>query len=155
MELIARKNAFVELQKYDEVKKQVVSATEPPEFEPIRIVDFNYEDGVLMLKLSQKVQPKWEEEFRDQRGGHEYIAGYGPSEFNIYGDVAMIEMPYRVSLIQQVVDNAKEYVKKANHFYVQQLREDAKKIDEMRRAALKKKIAEAEIRKNIRSRVKL
>lgn len=155
MELIGRKNAFVALQKYDESKKQVVSATEPPEFEPIQIVGFDYQDGVLMLKLSRNIPPDWGQEFRNPRGGHEYISGYGPEQFNVSGDTASIGVHGVERYIQDLVNNAKNYAKVANRSYVQKRREYARRIEQQQRVALEKEIEEAELRKNILSNVKL
>lgn len=155
MELIGRKNAFVALQKYDESKKQVVSATEPPEFEPIQIVSLDYESGVLKLKLSRNIPPGWAQEFNKPRGGHSSIMGYGPERFDIRGDTASIGVRDDERFIQDIVNHAKNYVNAANRGYVQQMREHARKEEQQQRAALEKKIAEAEMRKNILSNVKL
>jgi hypothetical protein len=155
MELIGRKNAFVALQKYDESKKQVVNAAEPPEFEPIQIVSLNYESGVLWLKLSRNIPPGWAQEFQNPRGGHSAIMGYGPERFEIRGDTASIRVRADQRVIQNIVNYAKNYVDAANHGYVQQIREHSRKEEQRQRTALEKQIAEAEMRKNILSNVKL
>jgi serine/threonine protein kinase len=155
MELIGRKNAFVALQKYDESKKQVVSATESPEFDPIQIVGLDYESGVLKLKLSRNIPSGWAQEFQNPRGGHSAIMGYGPERFDIRGDTASIGVRDDESFIQNIVNHAKNYVDAANQGYVKQMHERARKEEQQRRAALEKQIAEAEMRKNILSNVKL
>jgi serine/threonine protein kinase len=155
MELIGRRNAFVALQKYDESKKQVISASAPPEFQPIQIVDFDYQSGVLKLKLSRIIPLGWIEEFHNPRGGHSYIPGYGPGRFGFSGDTASISVHNDEKFIQDIIDNAKNYVNAANNGYVQQMRESAKKEEQRLRATLERQIAEAEVRKNILSNVKL
>lgn len=155
MELIGRKNAFVALQKYDESKKQVVSATEPPEFEPIQIVSFDYNSGVLKLKLSRNILPGWAQEFNNPRNGYSSIMGYEPQRFEIRGDTASIGVHGDTTRIQDIINNAKDYVNAANRGYVQEIRDLARKEEQQQRAALEKQIAEAEMRKNILSNVKL
>jgi serine/threonine protein kinase len=154
-ELIGRKNTSVALQQYDESKKQVVSATEPPEFEPIQIVSFDYQSGVLKLALSRNIPPGWAQEFQTPRGGHSAIMGYGPERFAIKGDTASIGVRGDERFIQDIINNAKDYVNAANRGYVQEMRARAKKEEQQQRAALEKQVAEAEMRKNILSKIKL
>ena len=154
-ELIGRKNAFIALQQYDQTKKQVVSTSTPPEFEPISLIGLDFANGTLTLKLSRNVPPGWTQEFQQPRGGHSSIPGYGPENFQIRGDIASISVREDEKLVQNVVDHAKQYVAAANRGYVEQLREHAAREERQQRAALEKKMAEAELRKNILSKVKL
>ena len=154
-ELIGRKIKFVAFQKYDEDKKQAVSTTEPPEFEPIEIVSFDYEHGVLKLKLSRNVPPDWGDMFRNPSGGISWISGYGPQQFNISGDIASIKMRSDERYTQDIVNNAKDYAKAANRSYFQLITDHARLIEKQERDELEKKIAEAEMRKKILSNVKL
>ncbi len=154
-ELIGRKNAFIALQQYDETKKQVVSTSTPPEFEPISLIGLDFANGTLTLKLSQNVPPGWTQEFQNPRGGHSSILGYGPENFQIRGNTASINIREDERLIQNVVDHVKQYVVAANRGYVDQLREHAAREERQQRDALAKKVAEAELRKNILLKVKL
>ncbi len=155
-ELIGRKSAFIALQKFDEAKKQVVSASAPPEFQPISIIGIDFDSGTLKLKLSRNVPAGWALGFRNPRGGHSAIMGYGPEQFNVSGDIATVgNVRSDEKLIQALVDNAKQYAEAANRGYVAQLRTAAQQDEQRERAALQKKIADAELRKNILSRVKL
>lgn len=154
-ELIGRKNEFVALQKYDEAKRQVVKVSEPPEFEPISIVDFDYADGNLHLKLSRNVPPGWTQEFQNPRGGHSAIMGYEPQRFFIAGNKVSIGIRGDEHLIQQVIDYAKQYIEIANRYYVEQIRDAQIQEENRTRAVLQKQIAEAELRKNILTNIKL
>lgn len=155
MELIGRKNAFVALQKYDESKKQVVTATEPSEFIPIQIVGLDYESSILKLKLSRNIPPGWMQEFHNPRGGYSAVMGYEPEKFHIRGDTASIGVRGDERFIQDIVTHAKNYVNMANNGHIQQIRELAKREEQLQRATLEKQIAEAEMRKNILSNVKI
>lgn len=154
-ELIGRKAAFIALQKFDEIKGQVVNASMPPEFQPLSIIALDFEGGTLQLKLSRNVPPGWSHEFQNPRGGHSSIMGYGPERFDIRGDTASIGVRENENLIQDLVNHAKQYVEAANRGYVEQLRFQATRQEQQQRAALEKKVAEAEMRKNILSKVKL
>ena len=83
------------------------------------------------------------------------MMGYGPERFQISGDTAIIGVRENESLVQKIVDHAKNYVTAANRGYVERERERLAREDRAQRAALEKQVAEAELRKNILSRVKL
>jgi len=154
-ELIGRKNAFVALQQYDAATKQVVSSPKPSEFTPLTLAGLDYKNGTLTLKLSGNVPMGWTQEFQQPRGGHSSILGYGPENFQIQGDIITIRVRDDASFIQQIVDHAKNYVAAANRGYVEQQKEIATRQEREQRAALEKKVAEAELRKNILAKVKL
>jgi serine/threonine protein kinase len=156
MELIGRRNAFIALQKYDESKKQVVIATETPQFEPIHIVSLDYDSDILKLNFSRNVPLDWAKEFQNPRGGYSFIQGYRPERFEIRGNIASINVHHRdENFIQDIVNHAKNYTNAANQGYIQKMHELAEREEKHRRDALQKKIAEAEKRKNILSKVKL
>jgi len=154
-ELIGRKNAFVALQQYNAATKQVVSKSKPPEFQPISIVSFDYTNRTLSLKLSGNVPPGWAGEF--QMGHYSAIIGYEPERFQIRADTITIGIHEGESerVVQEVVNNAKNYVMIANSGYVKRQQEIAARADRERRANLEREVAEAEFRKNILTRIKL
>lgn len=67
-ELIARGNQFIQHQRLEALKKQVVPESElsdPLISDPIHAVEkLDYERSVLTLRLNRAVTPKWEECFR-------------------------------------------------------------------------------------------
>jgi hypothetical protein len=154
-ELIGRKNAFIALQKYDELTKRVVKTTEPPEFEPIRIVSFDYASGNLELKFDRPVPQGWEKEFKNPLGGYTSMLGYEPERFNFRNNTVSIKVREDANFIQELINYAKGYVNSANRDFVQQMRENARREEEQQRTALEKNIAEAERRKNILANIKL
>lgn len=154
-ELIGRKNAFIALQQYDAATKQVVSSSKPSEFTPLTLVGLDYANGTLTLKLSGNVPIGWAQEFQEPRGGHSSIVGYGPERFQIRGDNITIDVRDDERFIQQIVDHAKNYVAAANRGYVEQQKEIATRQEREQRTALERKIAEAELRKNVLAKVKL
>lgn len=154
-ELIGRKNAFVALQQYDAVTKQVVSSSKPSEFTPLTLIGLDYTNGTLTLKLSGNVPMGWAQEFQQPRGGYSSILGYGPESFQIQGDTITIGVRDDERFVQQIVDHTKNYVAAANRGYVEQQKEIAMRQEREQRAVLERKVAEAELRKNVLAKVKL
>lgn len=154
-ELIGRKNEFIALQQFDAVSKQVVSSSKPSEFTPLTLVGLDYEKGTLTLQLGGNVPMGWAQEFQQPRGGHSSLLGYGPEQFQIRGNTIAIGVKDDESFIQQIVNHAKNYVAAANRGYVEQQKEIAMRQEREQRAALEKKVAEVELRKNVLAKVKL
>ena len=154
-DLIGHKNAFVAFQRLDEAKRQVVASSAPPTFEPLKIVDFDYSGETLLLHLNRNVPSGWAQEFRQPRGGHSAVLGYGPERFQIQGRTLAITARDSESLIQSLVNHAKAYVGAANHGYVLQQQELAAREEREGRAAHEKRVAEAQLRANILKNVKL
>jgi hypothetical protein len=86
---------------------------------------------------------------------HSAVLGYGPERFDIRGDTASIGVEGNQRLIQDIVNHAKEYVNAANRGHLKELRRLAEYHKQKQREALEKSVAEAELRKNILSNVKL
>ncbi len=154
-ELIGRKNAFIALQQYDAATKQVVSTSKPSEFKPLTLVGFDYEKGNLILKLSEIAPMEWTQEFHQPRGGHSSLLGYGPERFQISGDTITIGARHTEHFMQTLVEHAKNYVAAANAGYVEQQRELVAQQEREQRTALERQVVEAELRKNILTKVKL
>ncbi|WP_339672494.1 serine/threonine-protein kinase [Dasania marina] len=154
-ELIVRKNAFVALQRFEESKKLVVYESEPPEFEEIAITSLDYDRGALTLNLNRNTPSGWAQEFQSPRGGHSSILGYGPERFNIQGNRITIGVCEDEKFIQQLVDYAKGYVAAANKGYILQTQEQAEREASRTRKKYEQQVAEANLRKNIMSKVKL
>lgn len=152
--LIGRKLAFVSLQQFDELKRHIVPTAHAPQFDAIKIIDLDYHNGTLTLELNKNAPPGWIQEFQSPRGGHSSLWGYGPEQFHISGKTMSIGVREDERFIQQLVDYAKNYIEAANRGYQMQLQERAVHEERERRVALEKATTEAELRKNILSRIK-
>ena len=154
MELIGRKNAFIALQKYDESKKQVITKAEPPEFEPVKIINFDYESSVLKLILNRNVPPGWVQEFQNPRGGHSFIMGMDRKI-----------LAFKAILHQYVPEGSKfdsdscqqcKGIHKRCESRIQSTNEGTSdKRRATQRTALEKQVAEAKKRTDILSNIKL
>ncbi len=154
-DLIGHKIAYVAQQRLDEATRQVVASADPPAFDPLKIVGFDYSGGTLLLQLDRNAPSGWALEFHQPRGGHSGVMGYGPETFQIQGRTVAINARENESLIQSLVDNAKNYVDAANRGYVLQQQEQAARQERAEREAHERRIAEAQLRANILKNVKL
>jgi serine/threonine protein kinase len=155
-ELIGRANLFVAQQRYEESTKQVVNVSEPPAFDPIRLVGFDYKGGVLTLRFSRPVPTGWPEAFMNPNGGnYSSVMGYGPEKFKLDGDTAWIRVGSSADLVQKVLDHAKSYTNAANKGYTQGVEQHLKRLEEKQRAALQKQTAEEKTRMEILAKVQL
>ena len=154
-DLIGHKNAFIAYQRLDETKREVVSSSAPLNFQPLRIVSLDYSGGTLVLHLDGNVPSGWAQEFQQPRGGHSYIAGYGPENFRIQGRTLAINARENESLIQELVNHAKAYVDAANRGYVLQQQELAARQERADREAHEKRVKEAQLRANVLKSVRL
>lgn len=145
-ELIARGNEFINLQRLDELKRQVVPESQvddPIVNDPIRVVDkINYTNGILTLKLSRAVSLKFVECFK-QRAAR-FIANPSSAVISLEGDIAKVIVTEH--FLQQGDDFLKKYLIAANEEYVERIKKDQREKIEQSRAALKAQIAQAEAR---------
>ncbi len=154
-DLIGHRNTYVAQQRLDEVTRQVVASTALPAFEPLKIVDFDYSGGTLILQLDRNVPSGWAQEFQQPRGGHSAFLGYGPETFRIQGRTVSINARENESFIQSLINNAKQYVEAANRGYVLQQQEQAARQERTEREAQERRVTEAQLRANILKNVKL
>ena len=154
-DLIGHKNAYVAQQRLDEATRQVVTSSAPPAFEPLKIVGFDYSGGTLVLQLDRNVPSGWAQEFHQPRGGHSAVMGYGPETFQIQGRTVAIKARENESLIQSLINNAKNYVDTANRGYVLQQQEQAARQERVERETHERRVAEAQLRANILKNVTL
>lgn len=87
-ELIAWGNDFVHQQRLSSLKRTVVADSDiddPLVVNPIELVRDDYDNGTLILYLSQPVNDLWGHAFRNF-GGYESMAGKGPDAFRLQGN---------------------------------------------------------------------
>lgn len=154
-ELIARGNQFLELQRFNDLKKQVVPESELEDAiiaEPIRIVGkLDYRDGVLVLKLNQSVNRKWESCFRTR------ATRFSANVSSALIDFSEDRVNIRVSdhFLQEGVRFVQEYIPLANEDYAAQVKSEHRKDIERRRAALRSQIAQEEARRKVLEAIKI
>jgi serine/threonine protein kinase len=155
-ELIALNNAFINRQKLSELNKTVIKTSEisdPLVITPVKIINVDYSQGKLVLKLSQNVNARWIQAFKSinihpiQREGR-------PENYNFINDIATIPLQEESSY-QSVVDLFKECLIITTTNYRKYLEEIQRNKENEENEALKRKIAEEKRREAIIKNVKI
>ena len=154
-DLIARGNTFVTEQKLDRLRHTVISQSEvddPLVANPVRIVDFDWENKLLTLILSQPVNRDWVSALNNM-GSHYSLLGKGPEAFSFHGDRATVRA--QESDVPGIINHFKEWLPLATRKYEQVLKAALSRDQEIRQAELQAKIEEEEARARLRRSVKL
>lgn len=154
-QLIARKNEFVTRQKISELEKIVVPETEiddPLIVDPPRLINFDWNQGVLTLFLSRSVNTKWIWALHNM-GSHTSVMGKGPARFNLSGKKARIDA--REDDVQRIINHFKNWLPKANRVYEERIQREKKEAEEKNRQELQRKIEEQETRQRVLKKVKI
>jgi serine/threonine protein kinase len=154
-ELIARGNEFIQRQKVDTLKNEVVpeSAIEDPLIsDPIRAVEKqDYTNNALTLRLNRPVTKKWEECFR--RRATAFSANVSSAVMLFNRDRVVIHV--NDHFIPQAVEYFKQYCAAANEEYAATIRRENAARIERDRAALKARIMQEEAKARALAKVVL
>lgn len=154
-ELMARGHQFVELQKLDELKRQVVPESElndPLISNPVRPVsNEDYRNGTLTVRLNTAVNRKWEECF--YRRATRFNANVSSASIKFHGDRALVTVTEH--FLQEGVNFLKEYCALANEEYEIVRNQEHKKELDARRAALTRAVAEIEAKRRVLEKVQI
>jgi eukaryotic-like serine/threonine-protein kinase len=117
--LISLGHRFIEFQRLDALKKEVVSETDlidPIVLDPIRpIQKLDYAGEILSLRLNQKMNEKWEKCFRARATA--YNTNFHQGMINFSGDIAYLRVneyhaPLAYNMFKQFCESANdEYLK--------------------------------------------
>lgn len=151
--LIAHGNRFVNLQRLDQMRKEVVpesEVTDPLIMDPIRIVEKeDYRNATLTLRLNQPVNDKWVACFRKR--ATRYSTNVSSAVVSFQGNTMRIIVTQH--FLQEAVNFVKEYIPFANEEYAAQVKQEHAKEIERRRAALRNAIAQEEARMKILQKI--
>jgi serine/threonine protein kinase len=156
-QLVARGNDFINKQKLNQLKTQVIPESEvddPFITNPIgieRVAD--YRGGMLSFELSASPPPSWIMAFRGL-GNYAAIIGSEPQQFVFSGNLASVPISSE-SAAQMVVNHAKNYVQQANIEYRGNVERTQQKQLAQQRADLLKKIEEEERRIRVLNGIRL
>jgi serine/threonine protein kinase len=147
-QLIARRQEFVSLQKINQLTKQVVSEdtpTDPLVVDPIRVDNFDYRDGQLLLTLSRVPNPKWIQQFLNQATTS--FVGMGPGATTFQGPLASVRAT-RNTVVQQK-SYFESWVRNANGLYEEAVRCEIEAEKRRREQALQQELAKERERQEI------
>ncbi len=154
-QLIGRKNEFITRQRVSELKDTVVPITElddPLIADPPRLVNFDWNQGILTLFFQQPVNEKWVWALQNM-GSHTAVLGKGPEAFKIGGDKAVIGATENE--VQKIIDYFNDWLPAANRVYEQRIRREKEQAEEKQRKELERQIAEQEARQRVLKNIKL
>jgi serine/threonine protein kinase len=152
-ELIGRRLEFVSFQELNKKKTEIVPATTPPTFDPIRLEEIDWHQGRLIIRLNRTPEARWVYIFHNPIGNYTSILGAGPSDFDFQEDKAMLLAEERA--VQQIIDHFKDYVDMTNRTYREELVILVRNWEQEQRQRLELQIDEAERRARILKSVKL
>jgi hypothetical protein len=147
-EINSAQRQFVALQKVSQISGTVIPDEEvddPLIADPLQLIDWKWNQGLLTLVLSQPVNPTWLWALHNMLGFSSAF-GKGPEMFKIHGDQAAIQA--NPDEVQRLIDHFKSWIPLANQRYEHKVREDQRQEQENRKEQLRKKkeMADAEAR---------
>lgn len=155
--LVARGNEFVQLQRLDRLRREVVPEGEiddPFVRDPIRVVGVDLQGRRLIFHLSAAPNGDWIRTFQNQ-GNYQSLVGWEPYRYQFQGDSAFIHAMDDENNYQMLVDYTKRFVANANAAYGQFILNRHHAELERRRQELRDQIAEEERRRRILGRIQV
>ncbi len=156
-ELIGRKNDFIQRQKISELEKTVIPTSQVDGVlitDPVRIVDVDYTNGTLLLKLNH-VTNEWAYRFNNMQSGFSYSMNRHPKMFNFQGNTASVKV-YEGDA-PTIANYFKECLAAANEQYkTAKIGEHQEKVRIERQAIqanIEREKRELEVRNSVRKRI--
>jgi serine/threonine protein kinase len=145
---------YVSQQQLSKLKSAVIPASEiddPLVENPIKIEDFEWDNEVLTLILSQPVNQKWINALLNM-GSYTSAWGRVPETFTFEGNRAIV--PSEDRDVQRIINYFKSWIPLATARYKQDLQEERRRKEEEEREkikiAIEKEETKARLRKNIK-----
>lgn len=146
---------YISEQKLSALKSTVIPTTEiddPLMVTPLKIVDFEWDTGLLTLILSQPVNQKWINALLNM-GSHSSLMGKGPEKFKFEGDRTKVHSDERE--VQDIINYFKAWIPLATARYKYDLEKERHQKEEQERLRIKKEIEAEEAKARLRKNIKL
>ena len=154
-QLIGRKNEFVTRQQLSKLKATVIPVTDiddPLIADPPKLINFDWDNGVLTLFLHRPVNSMWVWALQNM-GSYSSLLGKGPETFAIDGNKAIISaQDYQV---QDIINYFKGWLPTVNQVYERRIRSDKAQAEEKLRKELERRIKEQEARQRVLKNIKI
>jgi serine/threonine protein kinase len=128
---IARyRSEAITMQRLSEIEKKVIpvgAIDEPLAIRPPKIIDAEWSDRQLRIKLDQPVNGGWISALHNI-GNYSSLMGKGPEYFKFQGDVAIVEA--MDGQAQAVLDHFKNWLPRATQVYRERLEADARRKEQ-------------------------
>jgi serine/threonine protein kinase len=152
-DLIGRGNQFIQFQRLETLRKEVVPESEvndPLIADPIRVIEKeDYNNGVLTLRLNRQINQEWELCFRKRATS--FSANVSSAMISFHRDKAHVRV--NDHFLQQGVNFLKEYCLLANEEYAAQVKREHLEEMEKRRSDLRRRIVELENKARILQKI--
>src|SRR6266511_2138278 len=146
---------YVSEQQLSKLKSVVIPASEiddPIVVNPIKIEDFEWDNGLLTLILSQPVNQMWRNALLNM-GSYTSVMGRGPEIFSFEGNRAKVRSEER--MVQDIVNYFKSWIPLATRRYEQDLQDERRRKEEQERQKIKMAIEAEEAKARLRKNIKL
>jgi serine/threonine protein kinase len=120
--------------------------------QPVRIVDFDWDNGQLTLTLSQHVTHEWADLFRSL-GDYSAVMGADPSRFVIEGNKATVAV--RATSAQDVINYVKQWLPKVTSNYRESILRARRNAAEREMAELRRQRERDEERLRVMSNLRI
>lgn len=156
VEISARSREYISSQKVSKLNNTVIPTSEvddPLVANPIKIIDAEWERGILTIHLSDNPTPEWQWAFLNM-GNFSAVLGKGPEIFKFQGNKAII--PARdANETQNLIDHFKQWLPRVAQVYEYKLNELAQNEERKKIKEKESKIAEEEMKKEINVGLKI
>jgi len=146
---------YVSEQKLSALNSRVIPTSEiddPLVVMPIKVVGFEWDNGLLTLILNQPINQKWRNALLNM-GSHTSVMDKGPEAFTFDGNRTII--PAQEKQVQDIINYFKSWMPQTTAKYKLDLEEDRRRIEEQERQKIRSQIEAEETKARLRKNVKL
>lgn len=155
IEISARSREYISSLKISKLSNAAIpysQVDDPIASDPIRIVDAQWDQGVLHIYLNHQPTPSWRWALLNM-GGHSSVWNKGPEVFQFRGNEAFISA-HDGSEAQRIIDYFKQWLPTVAQVYERKLKDDALREERERIQQMEKRIAEEKRKKEINAGLK-
>ena len=145
----------VSLQRLSKFSGTVIKSGEvddPLALDPPRLIDWDWEDGVLTLVLDRPVHARWVQALQNM-GSHSSVYGKPPQSFSFKGDRATVQSGDQQ--VQPIINHFKVWLPAASAKLKQDMEQEIRRNEQQRRQALKIQRDAEERRLKLRQTIKI
>ncbi len=154
-EISIKANLFIAQQKISSLSNQVISSTSIDDLliqDPMKIIDFDWNEGLLTIKLNHEVNINWISAFQNM-GNYTSVYLKGPESFRFNKDKAMINA--NPNEVQDVINYFKGWLPQVTRVYEANLKRDIQQKEQREREKIEKELRAEETRKMVLSSIKI
>jgi serine/threonine protein kinase len=153
-ELNARGAEQVSMQKLSRLKSTVIPTNkidDPIAYDPMRIVNVDWNNGILNIILNHHPSPGWVSALRNI-GNYTSIMGKGPDVFQFSDRSARISAGQYEA--QDIIDYFKQWLPKADTLYLERIKQKLAQAERKQREELQDRVKQEEIKAEVMRNLK-